>query len=251
MTFPISTILKILLVEFVKSPMKTLMDIAGRFLPDKESSPQTALLQEIVRRTPLILQIETTNACNANCVFCAYPKMQRKRGVMSLSMFEQIIDEYTEMGGGPVSLTPLVGDALIDPHFMKRLQMLANAPKVSQVSMTTNGIAFHRYSDDEVRQILTVCDCSRSASAVLTRRLAERCTVSIVSPRFWKRCTECLRSGIRLTTRRTSTWLSVPTTGCSNFVFAGSWKLTVDAAPTSATSGLMRIIRGWYRATKA
>jgi radical SAM protein with 4Fe4S-binding SPASM domain len=159
MTFPISTILKILLVEFIKTPTKTLADIIVRLLPDKGPSSQVPLLREIVRKNPLILQIETTNVCNAKCVFCAYPNMQRKRGVMAPAMFAQIIDEYAAMGGGPVSLTPLVGDALIDPHFMGRLGVLSDSPRISQISMTTNGIAFERYSDEEIQRILTVCDC--------------------------------------------------------------------------------------------
>jgi radical SAM protein with 4Fe4S-binding SPASM domain len=42
---------------------------------------------------------------------------------------------------------------------MGRLRLLEDSPGVSQVSMTTNAIALDRYTDEDVRQILTVCDC--------------------------------------------------------------------------------------------
>jgi len=157
--FPAGTILKVLLVEFVKSPTHTLAEIGRRLLPQGDMSSQVLQMREITHETPLILQIETTNVCNSACVFCAYPKMERKKGVMSLPMFEQVVNEYASMGGGPVSLTPLVGDALVDPHLLERLRILDQCPQISQISLTTNAIAFTRYSDEEVHRILKVIDC--------------------------------------------------------------------------------------------
>jgi len=157
--FPAGVILKIMLVEFIKSPRQTLADITRRFLPQDDMASHIMRMRERAHETPLILQVETTNACNANCVFCAYPTMQRAKGIMSLPMFEQIVNEYASMGGGPVSLTPLVGDALLDPHLLERLKILDACPQVRQVTMTTNAIAFERFSDDEICQILKVMDC--------------------------------------------------------------------------------------------
>jgi MoaA/NifB/PqqE/SkfB family radical SAM enzyme len=154
-----NTMLKILLVELVKSPIHTIAEIGHRFLPKADTSPQVIRMRELTNEIPLILQIETTNVCNSACVFCAYPKMARKKGVMSLLLFEQIVNEYASMGGGPVTLTPLVGDALIDPHFLQRLHILDECSQISQISLTTNAIAFSRYSDEEVIRILDIIDC--------------------------------------------------------------------------------------------
>ena len=159
MKFSAVTIIKILLVEFVKSPLHTIAEVGRRLLPKGDASPQVLAVRKIADQAPLILQIETTNVCNSACVFCAYPKMRRKKGVMSLPLFEQIVNEYAAMGGGPVSLTPLVGDALLDPHLLERLRILAACPQVCQVSLTTNAIALERYSDEEVRQIIEAIDC--------------------------------------------------------------------------------------------
>ncbi len=107
----------------------------------------------------MILQIETTNVCNAACVFCAYSAMQRKKGVMSMALFNKVINDYAAMGGGPVSLTPVVGDALLDPHLLERLHILSAHPLVNQVTMTTNAIALDRYTDEDVSFLLASLDC--------------------------------------------------------------------------------------------
>ena len=36
---------------------------------------------------PEIVQIESTNICNAKCVFCPRDEMHRRQGVMSLDLF--------------------------------------------------------------------------------------------------------------------------------------------------------------------
>src|SRR5512135_2329361 len=156
---PLERILKTLAVRFAVSPLDTLTGICRRLLPGREVLPQVLRLQEITHQTPLILQIETTNVCNARCVFCAYPKMLREKGIMSIPLFERIVQEYATMGGGPVSLTPVVGDALLDPHLLNRLRILEACPEIRQVSLTTNAIALERYRDEDVCPLLEAMDC--------------------------------------------------------------------------------------------
>jgi MoaA/NifB/PqqE/SkfB family radical SAM enzyme len=156
---PAERVLKNLAVSFVNSPLYTLSEIGRRLLPGRKVSTQVLRLQNVTRETPLVLQIETTNICNACCVFCAYPKMIRDKGVMSMPLFERIVREYAAMGGGPVSLTPVVGDALLDPHLMDRLRILEVCPEVPQISLTTNAIALERYPDKDVCRLLETLDC--------------------------------------------------------------------------------------------
>ena len=143
----------------VKSPRATLVqlgkDVRYRFrLP-----AQVTELEALTYQTPFILQIETTNVCNASCIFCAYPKMSRKPGFMSLSLFEKVVKDYAAMGGGPVSLTPVVGDVLLDPHLMERFRILREHPEINQISFTTNAIGLDRYSDEEVCRLLRETYC--------------------------------------------------------------------------------------------
>src|SRR5919199_4591880 len=47
---------------------------------------------------PEIVQIESTNICNAKCVFCPRDDMHRRQGVMSFDLFRKIVDECAELG---------------------------------------------------------------------------------------------------------------------------------------------------------
>jgi MoaA/NifB/PqqE/SkfB family radical SAM enzyme len=158
MKYDMQTI-RIFLTVFLQSPLQTATDFARRICHIFREPSRVGQLREMTRNAPLILQIETINVCNAACVFCAYPNMKRKKGVMELPLFEKIAGEYSEVGGGPVSLTPLVGDALLDPHLLERLRILKAFPAISQISLTTNGIALDRYSDAEVRLLLETLYC--------------------------------------------------------------------------------------------
>jgi MoaA/NifB/PqqE/SkfB family radical SAM enzyme len=148
-----------MLKTVILSPLQTLRAIGHRVLLNFRHSPQVARLREIARANPLILQIETTNICNSRCVFCAYPSMKRRKGIMSMALFEKVVQDYCRMGGGPVSLTPVVGDALLDPHLLERIEILAAQPEINQISLTTNAIALERYSDDDLRKLLKSLDC--------------------------------------------------------------------------------------------
>src|SRR5262245_49030928 len=57
-----------------------------------------ARLEEL-RPLPRGLHIEGTNICNARCVFCAYPQMERRKQTMSMEDFRRVVDDYVAMGG--------------------------------------------------------------------------------------------------------------------------------------------------------
>ena len=95
---------------------------------------------EALRPIPRGLHIEGTNVCNAECVFCAYPQMERKKRVMPLEDFERVVREYLSMGGHHVSLTPIVGDPFVDKFLFERLELLDSMPEVHGISFYTNAI---------------------------------------------------------------------------------------------------------------
>ena len=115
---------------------------------------QVRRMFKLTDKRPLYLVVETVNTCNAHCVFCCYGKTKIKPQVLPLDIFEKVIREYSEMGGGAVSLTPVPGEILLDPHLIKRYEILAKYKNIGQVSFTTNGIAFEKYSDEDLKYIL-------------------------------------------------------------------------------------------------
>lgn len=95
---------------------------------------------EALRRIPRGLHVEGTNTCNAECVFCAYPQMERKKQVMDRELFERVVRQYLSMGGHHVSLTPIVGDPFVDRHLFERLDFLMGLEGVRGISFYTNAI---------------------------------------------------------------------------------------------------------------
>ncbi len=105
---------------------------------------------ESLRRIPRGLHVEGTNICNAACVFCAYPQMERRKQTMSMEDFARIVEEYVAMGGKHVSLTPIVGDPFVDKHLFERLDLLMADKRVSGISFYTNAILMTREKSERL-----------------------------------------------------------------------------------------------------
>ncbi|HEY9759844.1 MAG TPA: SPASM domain-containing protein [Oculatellaceae cyanobacterium] len=106
------------------------------------------------RLRPILVICETLNVCNQDCVFCPYSQQTREKGVMSLETFKTVVDQYVAMGGGIMSLTPIVGDVLLDRFLMQRLDILEAVKDVIQPTVTTNLVALHRLGDEDVLKML-------------------------------------------------------------------------------------------------
>src|SRR5262249_22772477 len=50
------------------------------------------------------IYVEVTNVCNAKCVFCAYPDMERSKTVMTMEHFRSVITQWVEIGGDEADL---------------------------------------------------------------------------------------------------------------------------------------------------
>ncbi len=89
------------------------------------------------------LYLGITNICNARCVFCGYKKIKsldRREGIMSWRIFKKAIDDFSALGGGVVSLTPIVGEPLLDPGIIEKIHYAVLASNIESVYLFTNGI---------------------------------------------------------------------------------------------------------------
>ncbi|HKT88922.1 MAG TPA: radical SAM protein [Candidatus Sulfotelmatobacter sp.] len=111
--------------------------------------PLSPTLEAMALR-PFELHLELTNLCNADCVFCPYQFQQRKTAFMSEEVFEKAVSDFVKIGGGSVGLTPIVGDALIDPAFLARVKRLRSEPKIDRIWLTTNAILLDKHGIAEV-----------------------------------------------------------------------------------------------------
>jgi len=117
--------------------------LVGRLYPLQKS------LSAMASR-PFELHLELTNLCNANCVFCPYQFQTRKIEFMSDEVFQKAVADYVSLGGGSVGLTPIVGDALIDPKFLERVRYLRAHPAIDRIWLTTNCILLDRFGIEAI-----------------------------------------------------------------------------------------------------
>jgi MoaA/NifB/PqqE/SkfB family radical SAM enzyme/predicted O-methyltransferase YrrM/tetratricopeptide (TPR) repeat protein len=122
-----------------------------------DSQLAVAVFEKLLKR-PQYLKIETTNICNANCSFCAYQYMTRPKQVMPRSIFEKTIDDYVAIGGGALTLSPEVGDCLVDSHFLERLRYCRKYDQITNIGLHTNLIGMTRWTDEQVIEIFELID---------------------------------------------------------------------------------------------
>ena len=88
-------------------------------------------------RMPDIVQIESTNICNAKCVFCPRDDMHRRQGIMTVALFRKIVDECVELGITHVRMHNY-GEAFIDKKLVEKVRY-AKQKGIQEVGMISNG----------------------------------------------------------------------------------------------------------------
>src|SRR5687768_18405858 len=86
---------------------------------------------------PEIVQIESTNICNAKCVFCPRDEMHRRQGIMSLDLYKKIVDECVELGITHVRVHNY-GEPFVDRKLVEKVRY-AKEKGIREVGMISNG----------------------------------------------------------------------------------------------------------------
>jgi MoaA/NifB/PqqE/SkfB family radical SAM enzyme len=86
---------------------------------------------------PEIVQIESTNICNAKCVFCPRDEMHRRQGVMSWDLYRKIVDECAELGITHIRVHNY-GEPFIDRRLVEKVRY-AKQKGIQEVGMISNG----------------------------------------------------------------------------------------------------------------
>jgi len=85
------------------------------------------------------LDIEPTNICNANCVFCGYQYQEGKSyRKIDLGFVEKLLDAFCAAGGGDIGLTPIVGDPLVSHDIERLVSMCRSRKEIKMIGLTTN-----------------------------------------------------------------------------------------------------------------
>ncbi|NQT46459.1 MAG: radical SAM protein [Candidatus Omnitrophica bacterium] len=99
---------------------------------------------------PTELHLEFTNTCNCSCIFCGYQYQKRKKIIMSEEILIKAISDFSNIGGGDVIVTPIVGEALVDPDFIKKIKMIRAYASIKKILLTTNATLIHHYGIDDI-----------------------------------------------------------------------------------------------------
>jgi sulfatase maturation enzyme AslB (radical SAM superfamily) len=86
---------------------------------------------------PAVVRIETTSACNAQCVICPHPDMQRRPQPMEESLYQRLINECSESGCREVHLHNF-GEPLLDRRLEQRVRD-AKQKGIRKVKIFSNG----------------------------------------------------------------------------------------------------------------
>lgn len=93
--------------------------------------------RERATRLPDIVQIESTNLCNAKCVFCPRDEMHRRQGIMEMDLFRKIVDECAALGITHVRVHNY-GEPFLDKQLVEKVRY-AKEKGIQEVGMISNG----------------------------------------------------------------------------------------------------------------
>lgn len=108
------------------------------------------IIKIFMEKNFLEFSYESTNICNANCSFCGYRFMKRKKTVLNENLYKKSIDEYDSIGGGPLNFTPTVGDPLVDKKLVDKIKYARNKKNIKSITSYTNGILLDKFGYKEV-----------------------------------------------------------------------------------------------------
>ena len=117
----------------------------ARHAAERLLSSQARTVRRVMLRTgrdraprwPDIVQIESTNLCNAKCVFCPRDDMHRRQGVMDFDLFRKIVDECAALGITHVRVHNY-GEPFLDRQLVEKVRY-AKSRGIAEVGMISNG----------------------------------------------------------------------------------------------------------------
>lgn len=95
------------------------------------------------------MSIETTNICNADCVFCANSVMKRRKEPLSMDLFRKTVDEFAALGGTEIDFNVTIGDPLLDPKLLERARYVRTFPQFKELGFVTTLQWLHRFNLSE------------------------------------------------------------------------------------------------------
>ena len=87
---------------------------------------------------PLLVSLELTNACNAQCIMCPRERMTRAVKIMDMKLVEKIAGNLREHSVHKVNLF-WFGESLLHPQSLEILRLLRKTVPGTKLNLSTNG----------------------------------------------------------------------------------------------------------------
>lgn len=99
------------------------------------------------------LQVETTNICNAHCVFCPHDRFEKSQlGIMSDELYRKIVEDAAQYN--LISFIPmLTGEPFCDPDIIERIRLARELMPSTFIRLFTNGSLMKREHINELSRI--------------------------------------------------------------------------------------------------
>lgn len=103
---------------------------------------------EGLKVSDITVSVEPNNVCNSQCVMCPYHKMTRKKEIMSMELFQKIIDDCVGCGVKKFNLN-FYNEPFLDPFIFDRIKYLKS--KGVRTQLFSNGSVL---DDEKINKIL-------------------------------------------------------------------------------------------------
>jgi len=125
---------------FQKNPKSKRINPFGKIYRDRDF--KTVLgHKDKLPSFPYLIDIELTNYCNLNCIFCGQQAMKRPKGLMSEKTFKKVADECAKFGT-PIRLIRW-GEPFLHPKIIEFVRYAKS--KRLLVHITNNGLAIKKH----------------------------------------------------------------------------------------------------------
>ena len=102
---------------------------------------------------PKILQIETTNACNARCLMCPHRLMKRKVKVMNFEDFKKVLNNVMKNYKIKVLTLHSFGEPFLDKGIFKKIRYVNKKYPKLKIDLATNGSLLDKKKADELLKL--------------------------------------------------------------------------------------------------
>ena len=118
-----------------------------------------------------VLQVETTNYCNARCIFCAHGRIE-EHGIMTDGLYTKILTDASRFNPPPKTFIPmLTGEPFIDPQIVDRVKEARSVLPNTDIHLYTNGSLLTEEIINELAEIRGLrLNISANGASVETRQ---------------------------------------------------------------------------------